>query len=50
MEDADDGFLANTIRSMEEKMIDSVVVHEDVVDCETNAGDDVASGNVCVTL
>nr|XP_040021280.1 testis-expressed protein 9 isoform X2 [Gasterosteus aculeatus aculeatus] len=44
VEDADDGFLANTIRSMEEKMIDSVVVHEDVVDCETNAGDDVASG------
>ncbi|KAL6113133.1 tex9 [Pungitius sinensis] len=44
VEDADDCFLAKTIRSMEEKMNDSVVVHEDVVDYENNAGDDVASG------
>ncbi|XP_037308272.2 testis-expressed protein 9 isoform X2 [Pungitius pungitius] len=43
-EDADDCFLAKTIRSMEEKMNDSIVVHEDVVDYENNAGDDVASG------
>ncbi|KAM8894140.1 testis-expressed protein 9 isoform 2-T2 [Spinachia spinachia] len=44
VEDAEDVFLAKTIRSMEEKMNDSVVVHDDVADYETNAGEDVASG------
>ncbi|XP_034419391.1 testis-expressed protein 9 isoform X2 [Cyclopterus lumpus] len=43
VEDSEDFFLAKTIRSMEEKMNDTVT-QEDVVDDEANAGDNVCSG------
>lgn len=44
-----DLFLAKTIRSMEEKMND-IVIQEDVVDEEVDAGDDVGPGNVYDTV
>ncbi|XP_075966235.1 testis-expressed protein 9 [Anarhichas minor] len=42
-EDSEDFFVAKTIRSMEEKMNDSAI-HDNVVDDEANAGDNVGSG------
>ncbi|KAK9542737.1 hypothetical protein VZT92_000573 [Zoarces viviparus] len=41
--DSEDVFVAKTIRSMEEKMNDSAI-HDNVVDDEANAGDNVGSG------
>ncbi|XP_068587222.1 testis-expressed protein 9 [Cebidichthys violaceus] len=41
--DSEDFFVAKTIRSMEEKMNDSVI-HDNVVDDEANAGDNEGSG------
>ncbi|KAM6950372.1 testis-expressed protein 9 isoform 1-T1 [Lycodopsis pacificus] len=43
VEDSEDFFVAKTIRSIEEKMNDSAI-HDNVVDDEANAGDDVGSG------
>ena len=45
IEDADDSFLAKTIRSME-KMSDPVL-HENDEDDVPNAGDTIGSGNLC---
>lgn len=45
VEDSADFFLAKTIRSMEDKMNDTVP-QENVVDDVCNAGDNVGSGNV----
>lgn len=44
-EDSADSFLANTIRSMEEKMND-IMIHESVMDDFDTAGENVGSGNV----
>lgn len=49
VDDSADFFLAKTIRSMEEKM-DDTVAHENVGEDLCDAGDNVGSGNVCVTL